>query len=336
MAIPEARLGTKMEYGKWSSWIDVGIAYGKIGLRNMWVEYSFNNHNFLRIGNFLQPYGLQGNVTSSLKTTFEQPLASALFTPMLQLGVMYTFYNPSIYSASSFHVESNALLKVMNYPDFNKQGFTVLTRFAWRKKDSGINGASVVQAGISLGFSTPQNKINENGFDVHDGFTNVANFPSKVTTKTALEITVGDAKNLFKFTPELLFAKGRVALEAQYFFQSIQRHKNLPTYIAQSGYITLRGLLRGGCYSYDSGAAQLVYPKKHGLECVFDYNYSTLSDPKAGIFGGRANSISGTLNYYINKYITARLNYTYTHVWNREGYDPITQNVIQARIMVLF
>lgn len=335
MAIPEARLGAKMYYGKWSSWIDVGFAYGKIGLRNMWIQYDFNPHHSFRIGNFLQPFGLQGNVTTSLKTTFEQPLASALFTPGLQLGGMYTYYNPSIYSSTSFFVESSALTNVMNYPEFNKQGFSLLSRFVWRKKNSGIDGASIIHAGISIAYSTPQRKI-ENGEDVHDAFTNSANFPTKVTTLEAIGATVDNAKGLFKFTPELLLSKNRIALEAQYFFQSISRKNGLKNYIAQGGYVTLKGILIGGNYSYDPIAAQIVYPQKKTLECVLDYDYATLCNAKAMIWGGRANSFSATLNYYFNKYITARLNYSYTHVWDRLHHAPMSLNVIQARLMVLF
>ncbi|MCH5224260.1 MAG: hypothetical protein J1E82_09485 [Muribaculaceae bacterium] len=336
LAISEARIGAKFEYGKWSSWIDVGFAYGKIGLRNMWIQYDFDSKSSLRIGNSLQPFGLQSVTTASLKTTFEAPLASALFTPTLRLGVMYTYKNPSIYSSTSFNVEPSSLTNVMNYPDFNKQGCTLLSRFAWRKKDSGKDGKSIVQAGISLGVSTPERKLDQDGYDIHDAFVTSTTYPTKVTTLTALSSTVGDARSLVKFTPELLLSKGKVALEAQYFFQCINRKNSLPNYISQSGYLTLRGMILGGDYTYDMAGAQLVYPKKNALECVVDYNYATLSDKKAGIFGGRANSFNVTLNYYFNKYITARLNYSYTHVWDRIDIGRVTQNVVQARIMVLF
>lgn len=336
MAIPEARLGAKMEYGKWSSWIDVGIAYGKVGLRNMWIQYDFNSNNSLRVGNFLQPFGMQSEITTSMKPTFEQPIATALYTPGLQLGVMYKFQNPSFYSASAFHVESSALTNAMNYPEFNKQGFSVLTWFAWRKKDSGHPGKTILHTGVSLGFSTPQRRMDNDGYDVHDGFALTANYPTKVTTLAALSAVVPASRNLFKFSPEIMLAKRKVALEAQYFLQTINRKDNLSSYLTQSGYITLRGMILGGDYSYDHKTAQLVYPKKNALELVADYNYSTLSDSKAGIYGGRANSFNFTLNYYFNKYITARLNYSYTHVWDRANFIPVTMSVIQARLMVLF
>ncbi|MCH5224487.1 MAG: ATPase [Muribaculaceae bacterium] len=335
LAIPEARVGAKMWYGKWSSWIDVGFAYGKIGLRNMWIQYDFNSSNSLRVGNFLQPFGLQSPVTANNKPTFEQPLASALFTPGLQLGVMYTFQNPSIYSATSFHTESSALTNVMNYPLFNQQGYTLLTRFAWRHKNNGNPGSLILQGGISLGFSSPDRNLVDNE-DIHDGFTNSANFPTKVTTLTAVSAVVSNARNRFKLSPELLLAYRRLALESQYFFQSISRKSGFHNYGAQGAYVTLRGMILGGDYSYDKGIAVLANPKKNALELVADYNYAKLSDSKAGIFGGRANSCSLTLNYYFNPYVTARLNYSYTHVWDREGYAPESMNAFQLRLMVIF
>lgn len=335
MAIPEARLGAKMYYGKWSSWIDVGFAYGKIGLRNMWIQYDFNSHNNIRVGNFLQPFGYQSPTTANNKPTFEQPLVSALFTPGLQLGVMYTYNNPSIYSASSVHMESSALTNVMNYPLFNQQGYSFLTRFVWRQKESGIDRKPILNAGISFGFSSPDRHLVDD-YDIHSGFTNSANFPTKVSTESAIAIVVGDAKNRFKLTPELLLGYQRIALETQYFFQTISRKNNLKSFKAQGAYVTLRGILIGSNYTYDFTTAQLIHPKKNTLEIVADYNYATLSDANAGLYGGRANSFNCTLNYYFNPYITARLNYSYTHVWDRENFKPTSLNAFQLRLMVLF
>lgn len=335
LAIPEARLGAKMSYGNWSSWIDVGFAYGKIGLRNMWIQYNFNDNNAIRFGNFIQPFGLQSTTSLSLKCTYEQPLASALYTPGIQLGAMYTHYNPSFYGAAAFHVESSALTNVMNYPQFNQQGYSLLTRLVWREKSSGINGKPVIQAGISGGFSTPQRTL-EGDKDVHNGFAISGNYPTKVTTLEAIGVNIGNARNMFKLSPELLLSYGKLALEGQYFYQRINRWKGYRAFTSQGGYVTLRGMLIGGKYTYDSANGQVVAPNKNSLECVLNYNYATLSDSKAKIYGGRANSFNATLNYYINPYITARLNYTYTHTWNREGFDPTTLNGFQARLMVLF
>lgn len=334
MAIPEARLGVRMFYGKWSSWIDFGFAYGKIGLRNMWIQYDFNNQNSLRVGNFLQPFGYQSPTTANNKPTFEQPLASALFTPGLQLGLMYTFKNASFYSASAFHVESSALTNVMNYPLFNQQGYSLLTRFAWRNMNFKQIDNLLLQAGLSLEFSSPERHL-VGDYDMHDAFTNSAYFPTKVSSVTALSSTVDNAKNRFKLSPELLVSYKKWALESQYFYQTISRRNHFDNCNAQGFYATVRGILIGSDYTYDSSQAVLANPGKKSLEFVADYNFSDLTDS----FSGKANSVSLTLNYYFNSYITARLNYTYTHVYDfAPGLElpHLTQNAFQLRLMVLF
>ena len=335
MAISEARVGAKMSYGKWASWIDVGFAYGKVGLRNMWIDYNFSPNHLIRIGNFPQPFGYESPTTYSFKSTFEVPLAAALFTPSLQLGAMYAFHNPMFYAAGAFHVESSALTNVINYPLFNQQGIGVLTRLVWRTKTSGEKMQPIIQAGISGGFATPQQHLVDN-YDEHDAFQISANFPTKVTTLQAVGATISNARNLFKFSPELLLSYRKIALESQYFFQNISRKNGLDCYKSQGVYATVRAILFGDDYTYDSSIAHLGNPKKKTLEFVADYNYANLSDKGAGIKGGRANGFNFTLNYYFNPYITARLNYSYTHTWDRAGYDPITMNVFQARIMVMF
>lgn len=331
MAIPEARIGAKMRYGAWSAMIDASYSYAKVGMRNMWIQYDFNQQNAIRIGNFIHQYGYQ-NQSQSLKETFEQPIAATLYTPGIQLGAMYTHWSPSFMAAASFHVESSALQQVMNAPLFNQQGFSLLTRLVWRTPQK---GQFFWHAGISGGYSSPQRRVVDND-DIHDGFTISANFPTKVVQLQEVGMSVGKSRNLFKFTPELVAAYGRMAFIGQYFFQQINRRDGLRSYVTQSGYATLRGMLIGKGYTYDPAAASIATPAPKTLECVLNYNYCDLADGKAGLFGGRANTFSVTFNYQFNKYITGRLNYFYTHRWELAGADPMTLNGFQARLMVLF
>ncbi len=332
MAISEARLGAKMSYGKWSALMDVAYSYAKIGLRNMWIQYDFNEHNSVRFGNFIQPYGLMSTTSNSLKATYEQPIAGACFTPGIQLGVMYGFKNKSFWCGASFHVESSALSNAINAPLFNQQGYSILSRLVWRKAK---DGGSILQAGINGGFCTPQRRV-EGNEDIHDGFTISANYPTKVAQRQAVGATITDSRNMFKLSPELLVSLGRVALEAEYYFEQVNRKNNLHSYVSHGAFATLRGVIIGENYSYDATTAYVKAPKPGSLECVVNYNYAKLSDSAANIFGGRANSVNVTFNYYFNPYITARLNYTYTHAWDHTGFDPTSLNGFQARLMVLF
>ena len=76
-------------------------------------------------------------------------------------------------------------------------------------------------------------------------------------------------------------------------------------------------------------------PNPQSLEFVLDYDYTDLSDSKARIYGGRANNVSITFNYYINKYIIARFRYGYTHTWDRFGEQPISLNSIMVRLQMI-
>lgn len=332
MAIPEVRLGANMTYGKWSSGIDVSYSYAKIGMRNMWIEYGFNPSNSIRIGNFIHQFGLQ-STSQSVKVTFEQPVAATPFTPGLQLGAMYVHHSPKLYAAASFHVESSALTQIVNAPLFNKQGYGLLTRIAWRPLHS--SDKVMGHIGLSGGFATPQRRV-EDLEDVHDGFTISANFPTKVVQTSAVGATVTDSKNLFKVSPEIILASRRIAFEGEYYFQQITRRVAPKSYRAQSGYATLRGLITGGNYSYVSSTAQLANPTSKALECVLNYSYTNLTDGNARIYGGKCSTASVTFNYYINRYITARLNYFYAHTWDRKDFDATSLSGFQARLMVLF
>lgn len=331
VAIPEVRLGANMTYGRWSSLIDVGLAYGKVGMRNMWIQYSFDRHNALRFGNFIHQYGLQ-STSQSLKHTFEQPIASALFTPGIQLGAMFTHWDARWFAAGSVHAEKSAVTQVMNLPTFNQQGYGLLSRVVLRGHPAEDRTWHV---GLSGGFSTPQRTLEE-GVDIHNGFTFDATFPTKVIQRTAISATVGEAMNLFKFTPEVLLACNRLAFEGQYFYQQVNRRHGAHAFRAHSAYATVRGLIKGGGYGYSAANAQLTNPTKGALECVLDYNHARLTDSRAGIYGGLANSVSATFNYYFNPYITARLNYTFTHTWDHGVHMSETLNVFQARLMVMF
>ena len=42
MAIPDARVGFSAKTGKWSAKVDVGYAYGKVGMKDVFIEHHFD------------------------------------------------------------------------------------------------------------------------------------------------------------------------------------------------------------------------------------------------------------------------------------------------------
>ena len=330
VAIPDARLGVKMSYGKWSAKVDVGFAYNKVGLKDLLIQYDFNPQNSIKVGSFIHQYGLQSATSSSMKVTMEEPVSNAIFNDPRQLGVQYEYSGKKFLATVSAHAEPSATTFILRPEQFTQEGYGFRTRLVYRPI---AEEGRVVQIGFSGGFATPQRTGDP---DRHDGFQLKANFPTRVTQVTALDATVTHAMNMWKFTPELLLNYGPVALESQYYFNRVNRRQNLHAFTGQGAYAIVRGLILGGNYNYSPVDGGLATPKGKSLEAVVGYNYTSITDAKAGIWGGRMNDLSVTFNYYINKYMIARLHYSYTHTWDRAGVGPMSLNGFMARLQVIF
>lgn len=328
-AIPDVRIGAKVTYGKWKGKIDIGYGYGKVSLKDIFVEYDFNTSNLLRIGNFVHQYGLQSATSSSMKVTMEEPTSNEIFNNPRLIGAMYVYDGDKYFGTVSAHIESEALKKTSN--ELGKTGYGFMTRQVYRPiHDNGY----VLQVGISGGYATPRYDADEELS--HTSFVFTANYPTRVAKVEALNATVTDARNWMKFTPELLAGYGPLALESQYYFNQVNRKGGAEAYNASGAYVILRGLAIGGDYQYSHADAGLATPGPGSLECVAAYNYTDMNDGKAGIRGGILNDASFTVNYYINKYMIARLRYSYTHVTGRSWAPDNHVNIIQARFQISF
>ena len=146
-----------------------------------------------------------------------------------------------------------------------------------------------------------------------------------------------DVKNIFKFTPELILAKGRFAFEGQYFYAIAYRKYDLKAFHGQGAYGFLRAIVKGNDYGYSAFDGCLATPAPKSMELVLGYNFSDVTDSKAGIYGGISNNASLTFNYYINKYLVWRVNYSYTQVRNQgAGVPDHHANIFQTRIQIVF
>lgn len=335
-AIPDIRMGAKMGYGKWSAKIDVGYSYGKVGLKDVYIQYDFNKQNLIRAGYFVHQFGLQAATSSSMKPTMEAPITDTYMAATgRNIGIMYVHDQPSFFAGVSAMVAGTSLTTPSN--EQGKTSFGGITRLVYRPLHS---DGLVAQAGISGWYQTALHKkvVGPDGISYpSEGYFDFsATFPTRVCKTTMLEGDVTDARDVFKISPELLLAKGRLALEGQYYYMNVGRKNGLGNYKASGVYGMLRGIAIGGDYTYSHADAGLATPGPKSLEVVLGYNYTNASCNAADIMGGITNDASITLNYYINKYIIARLRYSYTDVRNSIAQPDRHVNIIQARLQVKF
>lgn len=327
-AIPEARLGLKASYGIFKAKIEVGVSYGKLALKDIYLQADLSHNFVLRAGNFLHYYGLQ-SAYASMQSTMIMPTSNSVFDLPRSIGVLGIYQDGRWLAAASISAESQAT--VLNTADMGKSGWGIVARLVARPFTLPGN---ILQVGWSGAFMTPQYNSDEELN--HHSFTLKANHPTSVSTVTAVSALVPEASSMFKFTPELLAAKGALALEAQYYFARVSRKNGFSAYTAYGAYCILRGLLNGGQYAYHGQEAKLQTPSAGSLELALGYNYTNLSDSRAGIYGGRLNDISCTFNWYINKYIIWRLRFSYTHTWDRMDYSHVDLGTIQTRLQIIF
>lgn len=329
VAVPDLRVGAKASYGKFKAKLDIGYSYGKVSLKDVFIERQLSKSSLIRAGYFVHQFGLQSATSSSMKITMEEPASNEAFFNSRLIGAMFIHNKDDFFAAASLHVEGEAMKQSSD--KLGKQGYGAMTRLVYRPfRDNGV----LFHVGISGAFETPRYNATEELN--HKSFVLGANFPTRIAKVKAMQATVTDAKNLFKFTPELLAAYGPLGLESQYYYLSVKRENGLNNYKASGAYATVRGLLIGGDYKYSNSDSGIATPGAGSLEAVVSYNYTDMSDHKADILGGRLNDVAVGFNYYINKYMIWRFRYSYTHVTDRANVENQTLNAFQTRFQIIF
>lgn len=337
VAMPDIRMGAKVTYGNWYAKIDVGYGMGKLGFKDVYMQYSFNKSNLLRLGYFVHQFGLNASTSSSMKPAMEAPVPDNFFAATgRNLGLMYLLNRPSVFLGVSAIIAGTNMTTTAN--ETGKVSVGGLNRLVYRPFHG--DGGFVAQAGISLWYQTAlhtREQAEDGKYYAGPGFFNFnCTFPTRVNKTPMLGAEIDGARGVFKLSPELVVAKDRIALEGQYYYMRVTRTASRPAYTAQGGYALLRGLLIGKGYGYSFGDAGLATPAPKSLELVLGYNYTDATDRGCGILGGRASDYSATLNYYINKYMIARLRYSYTDVSASDVQRNRHVSILQARVQFLF
>ena len=329
MAIPDLRVGVKASYGEYQAKLDVGYANGKVRLKDAFVQKNLGESQLLMLGYFYPHFGMQAMLSSSKKVAMEAPLVDDLFVGSRRISAMYVYGKSAFWGAFTFAVEEEAMKKKTNETD--GQGYGLLTRLLYRPyREEG----RILHVGISGAYDTP--KYSEDEALNHRSFVFEGGFPTQIADVQAVEAVVPDAKNMWRFTPEICAAYNKVAVEAQYYYTMVNRKKGFDSYQASGTYVQLRGLLKGSAYKYDSRDSWIAAPAQGSWECVLGYSYTDLNDDGCKIYGGRMSDASLKLNYYVNKYVTWRLRYSYTHVDGRSGFASQRANAIQTRFQIVF
>ena len=320
MGIPDMRVGFKATYEDWTAKVDIGYAYGKVGMKDVFIEHSLGKKSLIRAGYFVHQYGLQSATSSSFKISMEEPRSNQALNNSRLLGVMFEHSDLRYLVTTSFFSETDAMK--MTSDKTGNQGIGVMARALYRPL---TEPGRIFHVGVSGAYESP--RYNSNSELNHKSFVLSTTWPTRIAQVTSMQATV---------TPEVCAAYNRLGLEAQYFYNSVTRDNGYHSFQATGGYAALRGLILGRQYKYNYWDGGIDTPARGSLELVLAYDYLDMSDPEANIRGGRSNDFSATMNYYINKYMIWRVRGSYTKVSNRAGYDNDHFTALETRLQIKF
>lgn len=329
VGIPDMRVGVNFSYGKWKGKIDMGYAYGKVNMKDVFLQYDFDKQNLIRGGYFIHQYGFQSSTSSSFKETMEEPQSNAVFNNDRMIGVMYEYNGQKFLGTASIVVETDAMKNTTDQT--GNQGIGGMTRLLYRPF---AERGKMLQVGISGGIEGARYSSEED--KNHQQFTLTTRWPTRVAKVYSQKAEVTDAKAMYRFSPEVMYSYGRFAVIGQYYWNRISRDNNLHSFTGSGAYVTLRALVKGRNYAPNMGDGGIATPDPGNMDLCLQYNYTALSDASAGIYGGYLNDWALCYNFYINKYMIWRVRASYTKVTNRSGYADNECGILETRLQVKF
>ena len=328
VGIPDVRVGVGFTYGKWKAKVDMGYAYGKVGLKDVWLQYSFDKENFIRGGYFIHQYGFQSSTSSSFKETMEEPQSNAAFNNDRTPGLMFEHNGNKFLGTFSVFAETDAMKQTSDV--IGNEAVGVLTRLLYRPY---TERGKMFQIGVNGGIEGARYSSEDE--KNHKQFTLSTRWPTRVAKVNSQVAEVTDAKTMYKFSPEVMYSYGRFAAIGQYFLNSITRDNNQSTFTGSGAYVTLRGLVKGRNYAPNMVDGGIATPDPGNMDICLQYNYTALTDASAGVYGGYLNDWALCYNYYINKYMIWRVRASWTKVTNI-GYFDNELFALETRLQVKF
>lgn len=341
MGVRDIRIGLKGTYGKWYFRGDMSFTNNAVSAKDVYLQYSFAKENFLRVGHYTVPFGLSSAYSSAKKEYMDEPEAN-IYQPGRRIGVMHTLYDKNVWLQYGAFGDNSALTKSTDKT--GTQGYTLTARLVARPVMN-------EEGGFHVGFSGLHSKAEATSKGQHSAISYNKRYLTAIDKTSAMSVNLTDARWENKFTAEFQGIYRNFQLSSQYYWSHIGREAG-NSYKTDGFYVSARGIvLNPANYKYNYGGAGVDNPENKNLELALGYGYLNLKDGDAYVKNqaalaadmptvdlskaGRMADITVGLSYFLNKYVTLRLNYHNVHVSNFEGPSK-NVNVLQARVQYLF
>ncbi len=373
--LTEARLRVYSSFAEnFDAKFDIDFARNKVAIKDMYVRYHLGQSGMFYVGNFSEPFSassIQSSADNSLM--FKSSTVSALGTGRA-LGVSYRYYADKFWGEAgmfSEKISSNESLGDKGW-SFSTR---MLFRYTPCGEDYGfhVGGSFNFRHANASGYETGKDDHNR-VFNVNSSlessidkthFLDATVFNADKVMRYGAE-AIGFWRNLYVQGEyigsnvsrnkdwETLFKRQLGGLwdydtmEAFKSWFGDDRDINFNGYYAELGW-----LIKGGNYSYNSTSALMNRPGKGAFEMLVRYNHTDLDDvdgvwfdgrfyedqasgkPNNSVSGGKVNSCTVGLNYYVTNNLIVKLNYNYQRLTSYSYLDK-NLNSVMCRLFFEF
>lgn len=314
--INDLRLGTQILFLQdWNVKIELGYGDEKISLKDVYINYKAGEHN-IRLGYYHEPFGVDRIGSTNFKF-IETSSADKTFGSSRKLGVSY------IYNQTYF----NFMGGVFSDGNINKanqlnQGYTLSGKFIGRPV---AGDGRLLHLAVAPRFSSNSEEIRFNG-----------GVPTSLLSgedNRFVSATIDRVINQWKMEAELIAIYRKWYVEGHYLIAHVNR-SGVENYNGQGGYVQGGYMILGEKQNYNPVTGMVANAAPKSLEILCRYNRTNLND--AGIMGGRLSDVSVAMNYFINKYIAARINYVHVMTSDNAPAGADDFDLVQARLQFAF
>ena len=194
------RVGVSATYGKWKAKVDVGFARQSLSLKDICLDYNFNEENLIRMGYFVHQFGLQSGTSSSFKITMEEPLANQAFFNNRLIGAMFVHAGEKYHATASVFAENDAMK--MTADKFGNEAWGAMTRLVWRPT---TEHGKIFHVGVSGAYESPRYNKNAAHLFTLSPFHPFTFSPFHLFTLSPFHPFTLSPFHLFTFSPFHLF-----------------------------------------------------------------------------------------------------------------------------------
>ncbi|MFR7606371.1 porin [Odoribacter laneus] len=301
MVISDVRLGTSVRFLKnWEGKIELGYRDSKVSLKDIYVAYRRGDH-MLKVGHYFEHWGLDYRLGSLRFRLMTMSVTDAVFGDKRKVGFSYIYNSRAITTSAGFFSDGDT----DNVKSLD-EGYVIAAQFIGRPL---YDEEKLVHLGIGVRYSEHDKAEREEISFKGGAPTEVLSKNENVFVRTRITNMI----NQWRFGADVILFYRGTYLQSECLAAHVNRAGG-ENYTGKGVYVQMGYLVWGNKqYKYDRSQGGVSNPDPKNLELLFRYNVTDLNDRQADIWGGKEQDITLGINYFINKYIGVKLNYT--HMW---------------------